>query len=74
MQPDPTDSIEYHRAIEAFRPDDVDVATHDERWCNLSVDVCPACSAAEHDEGPLYDWMDNPEGDEADDPDPGIQA
>lgn len=74
MQPDPTDGIEYCRASEAFRPDDVDVATHDEGRCNLSVDVCPACCAAEHDEGPDYDWMDNSEGDEADESEPGARA
>ncbi|MCK2240003.1 MULTISPECIES: hypothetical protein [unclassified Crossiella] len=48
MQPDPADDIEHYNAVEAFRPDDLDMATHDERRCNLPVDVCPACSAAEH--------------------------
>ncbi|GLZ28125.1 hypothetical protein Lesp02_03150 [Lentzea sp. NBRC 105346] len=48
-EPDPADSIEHYNAVEAFRPDDVDMATHDARRCNLPVDVCPACSAAERD-------------------------
>jgi hypothetical protein len=62
----PDDSIEYYDAVEKFHPDDVDLATHNERRCNLPVDVCPACSTAEHDEGPVSDWMINPDAYELD--------
>ncbi|MFE2755661.1 hypothetical protein ACFXGA_27040 [Actinosynnema sp. NPDC059335] len=42
------DTIECHEAEEAFRPDDVDLATHNPNRCNLDVSVYPACAAAEH--------------------------
>jgi hypothetical protein len=41
------DSVEFYEVTERFQPDDVDRATHDPGRCNLPVEVCPACSAAE---------------------------
>ena len=41
------DTIEHYEAEEAFRADDVDLATHDPARCNLDVSVGPAGAAAE---------------------------
>lgn len=43
---------------------------HDPGKCNLPVQNCAPCSAAENDPGPVYDWQTNPEAYEDDEPEP----